>query len=138
LSDPRLATGQQLRKLRHVLPGDAVLITSRDPLSAGEELKRGGRRVVFPLDRATEYTWTATTPRPPRARTPEAIAAVSQPVFPRVFEDDPAAFLGQYQGRRTFVETTRSGSYGGPLPPEFALVPIDTGATVALSEIRRR
>jgi hypothetical protein len=123
-----------------VLPADAVLITSRDPLSAVEELgrDRGTRRVVIPLDRSTEYAWTATTPRPPRARTAEAIAAVSKPVFPRVFEDDPAAFLHQYAGRRIFLETTRSGTYGGALPPEFALVPIDTGAVVALSEIRAR
>jgi 4-amino-4-deoxy-L-arabinose transferase-like glycosyltransferase len=139
-ADPRLAVGRQLRKLRQVLPVDAVLITNRDPLSAGEELERGrgARRVVIPLDRGTEYAWTATTPRPPRARTAEAIAAASKPVFPRVFEDDPAAFLHQYAGRRIFLETTRSGTYGGPLPPEFALVPIETGAIVALYEIKPR
>jgi hypothetical protein len=134
-SNPRLWNTEQLRKLRYVLPADAVFITNRDPLSCGEELERGSQRVVIPLDRSTEYAWTVTTPRPPRAPTAEAIAAVSGPVFPRVFEDDPAAFLRQYPGRRTFLETTTSGTYGGALPPEFELVPIDTGAVMALYEI---
>jgi hypothetical protein len=137
-SDPRLTTGRQLRTLRRMLPPDAVFIANRDPLSVHEELVRGSRRIFIPLDRMTEYTWTQTTPRPPQARTPQAIAAASKPVYPQVFEDDPGAFLRRYPGRRVFLETIRSGTYTGTLPPEFTLVPIKTGNMVALFEITPR
>jgi 4-amino-4-deoxy-L-arabinose transferase-like glycosyltransferase len=127
--------GRQVRKLKAVIPRDAVFISNRDPLTVYEELGRGTRRVCMPLNRASEYAWTQTTPRPPTARTPEAIAAASKPVFPVVFEEDPATFLHQYPGRRIFLETVTAGSYTGTLPAGFNLVPVETGATVVLYEV---
>src|SRR5262249_26470443 len=119
-SDPRFATGRQIRKLKQTVPSDAVFFSSRDPLSVREELERGTDRICIPLNRATEYTWTQTTPRPPRARTAAAIASASKPVFPLVFEEEPGATLRRYPGRRIFLEPTSAGTYTGPLPPEFA------------------
>jgi hypothetical protein len=135
LVDPRLRTGQQLRKLTQLLPRDAVFFSNRDPLSVHEDVERGTDRIFVPLNRATEYTWTQITPRPPVARTAEAIAAASKPVFLQVFEDDPVAFLQRYPGRRIFLETVTSGTYSGALPPDFELVQLETGATVVLYEV---
>jgi hypothetical protein len=137
-ADPRRQTGQQFSKLRHLLPDDAIFISSRDPLSVHEELVRGTGRVFVPLNRASEYTWTQITPRPPAARTVEAIAAASRPVYPLVFEEEPATFLRRYSGRRVFLETPGPAGYGGALPPGFDLVPIEASATLALYEVEPR
>jgi hypothetical protein len=137
-ADPRFATGRQLRKLKQLLPEDAVFISNRDPLSVHEELERGSRRVCIPLHRGTEYAWTETTPRPPAAHTSAAITAASKPVFQRVFVEDPGAVLHGYPRRRVFLETTNAPAYTGPVPPEFSLVPVNTGGVVVLSEIKLR
>jgi hypothetical protein len=137
-SDPRLRTGLQLRRLRQSMPGDAVFISNRDPLSVYEDVERGTGRVTVPLNRATEYAWTRTTPRPPADRTVEAIVAASKPVYPSVFEEEPHAYPRRYPGRRIFLEMTNSGTYGGPMPPGFDLVPVETRATVALFELTPR
>ncbi len=131
----RAAAGKPRRLKAQLILAERRFISNRDPLSVHEEVERGTSRIFVPLSRATEYTGTRTMPRPPAARTAEAITAASTPVFPMVFEDDPATFLRRYAGRRIFLETVSSGTYSGALPPDFGLVQLETGATVVLYEV---
>jgi hypothetical protein len=129
-------TGRQVQELKRLLPRDAVFFTSRDPLGVHEELVRGTDRVCVPLNRASEYTWTRILTRPPSARTEEAIAAESKPVFAQVFEEDPSSFLNQHRGRRIFIEKRSPAELTAGLPPGFDLVPITKAVTVSLFEVK--
>jgi hypothetical protein len=133
--DVRLWNGEPIARLKRLVPPDALFLSNRDPLTVYEELGRPTGRICVPLDRAAEYTWTQVTPRPPAARTAEAIKAVSQPVYPVVFDEDRAGVIRRFPGRRIFLETINGVDYRGRLGPGMELVSVKAGG-LALYELR--
>ena len=136
--DLKFMTDREIHELKTLLPRNAVLFTDRDPLSVQHDLVQGTRRDYVPLNRSGEYAWTRFTPRPPSARTEEAIAAESKPAFSQVFEEDPTQFLRRYFGRRIFIETKTPTGAVVPLPPGFEIVQVWPTSKVLLYEVKYR
>jgi hypothetical protein len=134
--EPREWAWAQYYRLHRQLPDDAVFISDRDPLSVHEELVRVARRDFVPRDRKTHYANLQITPRPPLARTASAVAAASRPVYPAVFEEEPAQFLHRYAGRRVILETREPDTVRRLLPPGFHLVPFESRWNLSLYELK--